>query len=63
MSATKTIWEYRNDKTGELAPPHRIGSNEEGKPIYQSIDGWTPVDSDGNEIECEYDYDGNWIVV
>lgn len=63
MSPMKTITHYRNDATGELAPPHRLGTTEDGESIYQGVEGWTPVDSAGVEVEVEYvDTDGNWIV-
>lgn len=52
---------YRNETTDELAPPHLIGTDEEGRELYLFIDGWYPTDASGNEIECEQDCDGNWI--
>ena len=52
---------YRNEKTGELAPPHVIGTDEDGSKLYQYVEGWQPVDRDGKPVECEQDHDGNWI--
>ncbi len=52
---------YRNEETGELAPPHIIGEDEDGRRLYQSVEGWEPVDCDGAPVECDYDYDGNWL--
>lgn len=56
------IANYRNDYTGELAAPHRLGVNAEGMPIYQGQAGWTPVDKDGSPVEVDADADGNWTV-
>lgn len=47
--------EYRNLTTGETAPAHLIGTTEDGRQLYQAIEGWEPV----GEYEC--DEDGNWI--
>jgi hypothetical protein len=58
---TKTVKNYRNDATGELAPPHILGTDSQGRTLYQSVDGWTPVDGDGNEVAVECDRDGSWI--
>lgn len=52
---------YRNTQTGELAPPHVLGINEDGLKLYQYVEGWFPVDYDGNPVECDCDEDGNWI--
>lgn len=52
---------YRSEQTGELAPPHVIGTDEDGTKLYQFVEGWVPVDYDGNPVECESDEDGNWI--
>lgn len=62
METTQTIHSYRNDSTGELAPPHRLGTDEDGATLYRSVEGWTPVDAEGNDIEVECDEDGNWTV-
>lgn len=52
---------YRNEKTGELAPPHLVGTDEDDRPVYQCIHGWRPVDYDGKPVEYDCDYDGNWV--
>ncbi len=52
---------YRNKKTGELADAHWIGTDEDGRPLFQYVEGWEPADYDGNPLECEQDYDCNWI--
>lgn len=52
---------YRNIKTGEMAPPHLVGTDEEGNSLYQFVEGWEPVDYHGNPVECDSDSDGNWI--
>lgn len=54
---------YRNDKTGELAPPHRIGENDSGKPLYHAPTGWTPVDSSEIAVPVVCDEDGNWTPI
>ena len=60
---SKLIANYKNESTGELAPPHRLGTTDDGEAIYQGVDGWTPVDREGNEVEVSYvDEDGNWVV-
>ena len=46
---------YRNLTTGETVPAHRIGTTEDGRGLYQFIEGWEPTFS----YEC--DEDGNWI--
>jgi len=55
----RTITDYRNDVTGELAPPHVLGTDERGRRLYGRVDGWTPVDATGREVAVEYDRDGN----
>ncbi|HYE57442.1 MAG TPA: hypothetical protein VD948_03005 [Rhodothermales bacterium] len=45
--------QLRHDKTGELAPAHYIGHDEDGRPLYQWVEGYTPtepyeLDEDGN---------------
>lgn len=57
-----TIRNYRNDSTGELAPPHVLGTDDGGRKLYKSADGWTPVDHNGDEVAVECDADGNWLV-
>lgn len=61
MPANNKISHYRNDATGELSPPHRLGETEDGRPLYQFAAGWTPVNSDGETADVESDEDGNWI--
>ncbi len=46
---------YRNLATGETAPAHRIGETEDGRELFQAVEGWEP------EFEYECDQDGNWI--
>ena len=46
---------YRNLTTGETAPAHRIGTTEDGHPLYQSVEGWEPT------FDFECDEDGNWV--
>jgi hypothetical protein len=46
---------YKNLETGEIAPAHRIGTNDEGEVIYQYVEGWEPV------FTYYSDEDGNWI--
>ncbi len=55
---------YRNDETGELSPPHCIGTDEDGRAICLFVEGWSPVDRDGNDLtdKLAADEDGNWIV-
>ncbi len=60
-NAPANVAYYKNAASGELAPPHRIGVNEDGLTLYQFVKGWIPVDYDSNEVECAQDYDGNWI--
>lgn len=52
---------YRNDETGHLDTPHQLGTTEDGRPLYQSVEGYTPVDSEGEEYPVACDEDGNWI--
>lgn len=49
------ITTYRNLETGETAPAHWIGRDEEGRDLYQYVEGWEPVEP----YEC--DDDGNWM--
>jgi len=46
---------YRNLETGEEAPAHLIGTTEDGRALYQAIEGWEPKEP------YESDEDGNWI--
>lgn len=48
--------DLRNNTTGEIAPGHCIGSDENGDSLYLVPDGWTPVgahwlDEDGHAHE------------
>lgn len=47
--------EYKNLTTGEIAPAHRIGTNDEGEVVYQFVEGWEPT------VPSVTDEDGNWI--
>jgi hypothetical protein len=60
---TTKISFYRNDLTGELGSPHQIGETEDGRPLYQAIEGWTPANEDGSTADVECDENGNWIPV
>lgn len=54
---------YKSYSTGELAPPHQIGEDEEGRALYRFVEGWEPVDSEGREIPgLRSGEDGNWFV-
>jgi hypothetical protein len=46
---------YRNTATGEEAPAHRIGTNDEGQVIFQYVEGWEPT------FDHDTDEDGNWV--
>lgn len=59
MTATRTISHYRNDQTGELAPPHVIGTDENDNNLYSRQDGWTPVDSNGKPVEVDITEDAS----
>jgi hypothetical protein len=48
------ITTYRNGSTGETAPSHQIGTADDGRPRFQGIPGWEPVEP------YEADNDGNW---
>lgn len=58
----------RNEITGELAPIHRLGTDEDGRAIVQRIDGWDLCHDDGlplddSESDCvECDEDGNYLI-
>ena len=55
MAKQKKFSAYRNLETDERAPPHRIGTTEDGRLLYSAQEGWEPVEP----YEC--DEDGNWI--
>ncbi len=44
-----------NLTTGETAPAHLIGEDDDGHPVYQFIEGWEP------NFTFECDEDGNWV--
>jgi hypothetical protein len=58
----------RNEITGELAPIHRIGTDEDGREIISRVDGWDLCRDDGSpladsESDCvECDEDGNYLI-
>lgn len=47
--------EYRNLTTGETVPAHRIGTTEDGRELYQFVEGHKPA------FAYESDEDGNWV--
>ena len=47
----------RNLTTGEIAPGHRNGTDDEGRVIYQRVAGWEPT------VAYDCDEDGNWFEV
>lgn len=49
------ITAYRNAETGETAPPHLLGTDAKGRPLYQGVEGWEPVEP------YHEDADGNWV--
>lgn len=51
----------KNSHTGETAPAHRIGETEDGKAIYQSVEGWVLTTNDGIPVAFDFDHDGNMI--
>lgn len=55
------IAHYRNDSTGELSAPHRIGTDDQGRALYLGVPGWSPVDGTGNPVEVDTDEDGNFV--
>lgn len=60
-NAPQRISSLRNDSTGELSPVHWLGQSEDGRRIALAVEGWSPVDSDGNALEVECDSDGNYL--
>ncbi len=55
--------EMQNIETGERAPAHRIGTDEQGRAIYQRVNGWELVGKGlDTEIDTERDPDGNYHV-
>jgi hypothetical protein len=60
--ATTKISYYRNDATGVLAPPHWLGTTEDGRNLYCAVEGWTPVNEDGSTVDVECGDGGrHWI--
>lgn len=47
--------------TGEMAQPHFIGIDREGRRLVQFVDGWQPYSGNGRCVYPEQDGDGNWI--
>jgi hypothetical protein len=48
----------RNNETGEVAPGHCVGTDDEGRKLYSVPEGWVPVgeyelDEDGRARECD----------
>ncbi len=52
---------YRSESNGELSPPHWIGETEDGRKLFQFIEGWMPVNSGNAIVDYECDESGNWI--
>jgi hypothetical protein len=54
----------RNTETGETAQAHRLGTTDDGRDLYQHVEGWELVSDDrfDPDTESERDSDGNWIV-
>lgn len=50
-------YQVRNIETGEIAPAHVIGTNEDNLPVIQFAEGWEPA------FPYETDEDGNWIAI
>ena len=57
--------EMRNIVTGKCCPVHWIGKAEDGRDVYQAVDGWELVSDDrfDRELDCERDIDGNYLVI
>lgn len=49
----------KNPHTGESAPVHMIGETDDGRKIYQNVDGWILTDDEGRHVPFDYDQDGN----
>ena len=45
-----------------MAPPHWIGRTDDGREVYQFIEGWIPVREDNRPAIVDCDGDGNWVV-
>ncbi len=58
---SKEIAAYRNVTTGEIAPAHRLGVTDENRPLFQAVEGWEPVNTDGKPVDYECTPDGNWV--
>jgi hypothetical protein len=66
-SKTRKIDAMRNDETGEIAPPHQIGTTRSGASLYVYVHGWSPVAQleDGTYVPptgVVQDRDGNYSV-
>lgn len=61
MATYRTIAAYRNDASGTIQTPHLIGHTDAGRPIYQAVPGWSPVDASGHTERVDCDRDGNWM--
>lgn len=54
--------EMRNISTGETSPAHFLGWAEDGRELYQFVEGWELVTS-GGESDCVgQNVDGNYLV-
>lgn len=56
----KTKLNMRNTANGELAPVHWIGTDEDGRDVYASAEGWELVGVE--DTDWEYDESGNYVV-
>lgn len=60
-----------NCNDNETAPAHLIGHTEDGRPIYQSVDGWQLRADDilvgqnmvPDELGYKFDADGNYVLM
>lgn len=49
--------ELFNLTTGERVPGHRLGTTEDGRPVYQRVEGYEPC------VPCEADEEGDWVPI
>lgn len=61
MSGNNRIATLHNLSTGEVAPPHFLGTDEDGRRLVVFVEGWQPYTGDGRCVYPEQDEDGNWI--